>query len=208
MESGSAGEVQYERKLTLFTFLLAGAVIYHQSKLGDWEVLSLHAVVTLTAIWCLVRPSATDRLLLMLGAHFVSVVADMPLVVNHWLLLAFLELGLFVALGVGWARGEPWVRDRAALYRALAPVHPAGGGPRLRVRGAGEGQCGLPRPGGQLRRRDAGRSDQPGPDRDRHGLPRLGLRSTSRSRSSSRCRSSSRSERRGSRRFSSAAAST
>ena len=80
-------------------------MIFHQSKLGDWEVFSLHAVVTLTAIWCLVRPSATDRLLLML-AHLVSVVVDMPLVVNHWLCSAFLELGLFVALGVGWARAS------------------------------------------------------------------------------------------------------
>jgi hypothetical protein len=121
--SGAAApsEDQYERKFTLFTFLLAGAVIYHQSKLGDWEVFSLHAVVSLTAIWCLLRPSATDRLLLMLGAHLISVAVDMPVIVNHWLLLGILELGVFVALAVGWARGEPWVRNRAALYRALAP---------------------------------------------------------------------------------------
>ena len=46
---------------TLFAALLSAAVLFHQVQLGDWEVLSMHAVVSLAAIFCLLRPSDPRR---------------------------------------------------------------------------------------------------------------------------------------------------
>ena len=109
------------RQLALFSFLLGAAVLFHQSKLGDWEVFSHHAVVTLAAIWLMLRPSSLRRLVILLAVHLVSVVIDLPLVVNHWLLIAIASTGLFIALGVGRLRGAAWAREPGPMYRALAP---------------------------------------------------------------------------------------
>lgn len=114
-------EILAARRLTLFTFLFAGAIVFHQSKLGDWEVFSHHAVLVLVALWTMLRPSSMQRLLVLLGVHFVTIVMDLPLVVNHWLLVGMAELGLFIALGVGRLRGSAWATDRGALHLALEP---------------------------------------------------------------------------------------
>ena len=109
------------RRFTLFSFLLAAAIVFHQSKIGDWEVFSAQALVTLAALWTMLRPSSTTRLFVLMGAHLTSTAIDLPYVVNHWLLLAFAEVGILVALGVGSLRGATWARDRGAMYLALAP---------------------------------------------------------------------------------------
>lgn len=114
-------ETHASRRLTLFTFLFAGAIVFHQSKLGDWEVFSPHAVVTATALWTMLRPSSTVRLLALLGVHFVSILIDLPIVVNHWLLVGMAELGLFLALAYGRLRGARWAHDRGAMHLALEP---------------------------------------------------------------------------------------
>ena len=114
-------ETRAARRLTLFTFLFAGAIVFHQSKLGDWEVFSPHAVVTATALWTMLRPSSVNRLLILLAVHFASILIDLPLVVNHWLLVGMAELGLFVALAVGRVTGARWAHDRGAMHLALEP---------------------------------------------------------------------------------------
>ena len=109
------------RQLSIFAFLLAAAIVFHQQKLGNWEPVSLHSVVTLSALFVMLKPSSVPRLVAMLGIHLFSVVWDMPLVVNHWLLLGLAEAGLFVALAFGRATGREWARDAGAFYEALAP---------------------------------------------------------------------------------------
>jgi hypothetical protein len=106
----------------VFSFLLAAAIVWHQLRLSDWEILSLHSVVTLSALWTLLRPTSLPRFLFMLGAQLVATLEDLPLVVNHWLLLAMTGVALFGIVGMAAARRAPWVRDAGAVYRRVAPA--------------------------------------------------------------------------------------
>ena len=109
-------------QFAIFAFLLAMAVLFHQSRLGDWQPLSHHTLVSLTAIAVLVRPSSLHRLLVMLVVQLVSVAIDAPSVVNHWLLLALTTLGLGIALAAAAIRRRPWLSDTGEVFRRIAPV--------------------------------------------------------------------------------------
>jgi hypothetical protein len=121
---GGADPSAEDRSLqfSLFAFLLALAILFHQARLGDWEVLSAHLAVSLSAIFVLLRPSSVPRLLAMLAIQLVSMAIDMPLVVNHWLLLGLTTIGLGVALGVAAIRRRPWLSDSGEIYRRIAPA--------------------------------------------------------------------------------------
>lgn len=119
---GRGPEAEARPQFTVFAFLLALAVLFHQASLADWASLWPDAVVSLSAIAVLVRPSSVARLLAMLGVDMVAVALDLPAVSNHSLLLALTALGVFVALGVDAITRQPRLWDRGALYRRIAPV--------------------------------------------------------------------------------------
>jgi hypothetical protein len=109
-------------RLTLLSALLALAILFHQQQLDDWAVPSLGLLVTLAAALLLLRPSSRPRLLLLIVLHAVSVVADMPLVTNHWLLLFLAEVAAGVALVVGRLRRDRWAYDAGEVYLRVAPT--------------------------------------------------------------------------------------
>lgn len=109
-------------QFAVFAFLLALAVLFHQSRLGDWEVFSPHIVVSLSAIFVLLKPSSLRRFLLMLTVDLVVLTIDLPLVVNHWILLALTTIGLGAGLAVAAMRRAPWLSDPGQVYRRIAPV--------------------------------------------------------------------------------------
>jgi hypothetical protein len=109
-------------RMTLLAALLALAVLFHQQQLGSWSVPSLSLLLTVAAVWLLLRPQSVPRLALVLGLHVVTTVSDLPLVVNHWLLMLLAEVAILLALAVAAARRLPWVRDRGAVYQHVAPV--------------------------------------------------------------------------------------
>lgn len=105
----------------VFAFLLGAAVVFHQAKLDDWAIPSTGLAVTLAAVWLMLKPTSLPRFFGLLGLHAVTVLIDLPTVVNHWLLLFLAEVGLFVAVGVGRLQGRRWTSDAGELYEALAP---------------------------------------------------------------------------------------
>jgi hypothetical protein len=118
----AASDSNTGRQYTLFAALLSAAVLFHQVQLGDWEIFSLHAIVSLAAIFCLLRPSDPRRLLLLLSAHLVVVLVEMPFNVNHWLLLAFVDVTVLIAVGIGLLRRDRSALAPASLYRGIAPT--------------------------------------------------------------------------------------
>jgi hypothetical protein len=97
-------------------------VLFHQTRLGDWEVLSPHIAVSLSAILVLLKPSSIRRFLAMLIIDLVVLAIDLPLVVNHWLLLALTTLGLGVGRAHAAVRRAPWLSDPGEVYRHIAPA--------------------------------------------------------------------------------------
>jgi len=109
-------------QFSIFALLLALAILFHQTRLGDWELASSHMAVSLAAIFVLLRPSSPVRVFAMLAIQLVSLLIDMPNVVNHWLLLGLTTVGLAAGLGLAAVRRWPWLSDPSELYRRVAPV--------------------------------------------------------------------------------------
>lgn len=108
-------------QFAMLAFLLAAAVLFHQALLGDWEVLSPHALVTLAALWTLFRPHSVRRFFLLLTAVVGAWAVDMPAVSNHWMLMGLAIVGAFIALGWGAIRSERDLFEPGALFVRLAP---------------------------------------------------------------------------------------
>lgn len=110
------------RHFAIFSFLFAMAVLYHQARLSDWEVLSIHALLTLSALFLLVKPSSVRRFVLVAVALFLDWADHMPVVVNHLWVVAVFGAALLIAMAVALARGLDWPRDGGELYRRFGPV--------------------------------------------------------------------------------------
>lgn len=109
-------------QFAIFAFLLALAILFHQARLGDWEVLSPHLAVSLAAILVLLRPSSPLRFFAMLAIQLLSLLIDMPEAVNHWLLLGLTTVGLAGGLALAALRRRDWLSDPGEIYRRVAPV--------------------------------------------------------------------------------------
>jgi hypothetical protein len=114
---GTAG-----RRFTIFSFLFAAAALFHQARLEDFSSVFPDLAVSIAAIALLVRPSSTARFLVLLALEAAAVATDLPAVVNHSLFVALTAVGVFVAVGAGVLTRQPWLGDRGALFRRLAPV--------------------------------------------------------------------------------------
>jgi len=122
VESPRVPAADARAQFAVFSFLLALAILFHQSILGDWEVLSAQMAVSLAAIFVLLRPSSAPRFFAMLAIQLVSLLIDMPNVVNHWLLLGLTTVGLATGFVLAAVRRRDWLSDSGEIYRRVAPV--------------------------------------------------------------------------------------
>lgn len=83
---------------TLFAFMWCAAILFHQLFQGRFGVLDGTSLLTFVALWGLMRPASLPRFALVLAIHLAVVVAEMPVVVNHWLLMGATSLGLLLYL--------------------------------------------------------------------------------------------------------------
>lgn len=107
---------------TIFSLLFAAAVLFHQNRLSDWELVSVHAAVSLVALWALLKPSSLPRFTTLLVVLVVDWAVHMPVVVNHLWAVAVVGGAVAVGMGIGLLRGHDWPRDRGGVYARLAPV--------------------------------------------------------------------------------------
>lgn len=110
------------RRFTIFSFLFAAAALFHQARLEDFSSVFPDLAVSIAAIALLIRPSSTARFLVLLALEAAAVATDLPAVGNHSLFVALTAVGVFVAVGAGALTRQPWLGDRGALFRRLAPV--------------------------------------------------------------------------------------
>lgn len=83
---------------TLFAFLWCAAILFHQLFQGHFAVLDGASALTFAALWGLLRPASLPRFAVVLAIHPAVVVAEMPVVSNHWILMGATSLGLLVYL--------------------------------------------------------------------------------------------------------------
>ncbi len=104
----------------LFALAFAVSLIFHQLWWEGFEVLSVHFLVVLAALWSILRPTSVARFLAMLAAKVLSVALDMPEVGSHTLLV--LVSGACVLAYVAWT-SLPTRRlpDPGALFERIAP---------------------------------------------------------------------------------------
>lgn len=88
-------EPNLEKQFQTFAFLMACGVLFHQSILSDWEPFSHHMLPSLAAIVVVTRPWSIVTFLVMIAMHLVSVLIDLPYVVNHWIFVGVLDIGIF-----------------------------------------------------------------------------------------------------------------
>jgi hypothetical protein len=111
-----------QRHFAIFSFLFAMAVLFHQARLSDWEVVSVHAVLTLAALGLALKPASVLRFAALATALIVDWAVHMPVVVNHLWAVAVFCVGLVVAAGAALLRGRSWPRDGGELYARFGPV--------------------------------------------------------------------------------------
>ena len=110
------------RHFAIFSLLFAMAVLFHQARLSDWEVFSVHALLSLAALWLLLRPASVVRFSVLAVAVVLDWAVHMPVVVNHVWAVAVFCLGLLVAVGIALLRGRSWPADGGELYTRFAPL--------------------------------------------------------------------------------------
>ena len=119
--TGPTRDGQQAAQLSVFAFLLAVGILLHQT-LTDWTFVSHSSVVALAAIWVLARPSSLVRFLTLVAAQLAAFAVEIPFVVNHWMLLAIMGVSMLLCAAVAVRPGQGSVANRAAFYRAAAPV--------------------------------------------------------------------------------------
>ena len=104
----------------LFAFLFALSLVLHQLWWHGFEVLSVHFLVIVAALWTAQRPTSVGRFLTMIAAEVLSVSLDMPDVGSHTLLV--LVSGASVLAYVGWTTlATRRLPDAGTLFERIAP---------------------------------------------------------------------------------------
>ena len=125
MDASATTAVRPRRERThfaIFSLLFAVAVLIHQARLSDWEVVSIHALLSLAALWLLVRPTSVVRFATVAVLLALDVADQMPTLVNHLWVTGVFGGAVAVAMGVALLRERAWARDGGELYARFAPV--------------------------------------------------------------------------------------
>ncbi len=107
----------------LFGFFAAAfalSLILHQLRWFGFEVLSVHFLVILAALWTILRPTSVARFLTMIGAEVFSVALDMPDVGSHTLLVLVSSACMLSYAGWTTLRTRR-LPDAGALFERIAP---------------------------------------------------------------------------------------
>jgi len=106
-------------RIAVFSVLWALAALFHlaggASVAPTWSKLAL----VLTAGLVLWRPGAVVPLGLLAAAGIVVAWEEAPVLGNHWLLAALVDLAILLSIAVGWMRGR--LLDRVDLAERLFP---------------------------------------------------------------------------------------
>lgn len=108
--------------LRTFAFIFALASLFHHAILSTWaNVFAVHSLVTVAAVWVLLKPSSMLRLFTLVGATAFFWWWHLPVVVNHTMTLGLLFISIVVCMAYMKAKGQsPF--DGGALWRTIAPV--------------------------------------------------------------------------------------
>lgn len=112
----------FDRQFSIFAFLMACGILFHQSILSDWNPFSHHILVSLTAIVVLTRPKSLVTFLVMIATHFASVVIDLPYVVNHWIFVGVMDVAILLIALTHWFQHRFSRYTGGELLQVLAPV--------------------------------------------------------------------------------------
>ncbi len=112
----------FGRQFSIFAFLMACGVLFHQSILSDWHPFSHHILPSLAAIVVLSRPKSLAAFLVMIAAHLISVVVDLPYVVNHWIFVGVLDVAILLIAAVLFLQQRSSRLTGGELIEVLAPV--------------------------------------------------------------------------------------
>ncbi|MGI9591403.1 MAG: hypothetical protein ACR2P8_08545 [Myxococcota bacterium] len=86
------------RRFQVFAFLWCSATLLHQLYQGRLLVLDATAPLSFAALYAIARPSSLARFALLLAIQLVTVLWELPRVVNHWLLMGVTSVGLLIVL--------------------------------------------------------------------------------------------------------------
>jgi hypothetical protein len=110
-----------ERALTVFAVLWGFAALFHQAGYPQRAFGASALLVTLPALWLIVKPSSLPRLVTMAVLQVVHVLRVGPAnVSNHWVFTFFVNLTLLATIGYLVARRRGV--SRADCFRFFAPV--------------------------------------------------------------------------------------
>ncbi|MGH3870102.1 MAG: hypothetical protein ACRDSR_01085 [Pseudonocardiaceae bacterium] len=121
--TASAGDT-----LTLFAYLWAVAAIFHvlgpsgratQIVANPTTLGISHVLLAICAIWLLARPTRNIPLLLVAGLGLITAGLEAPILGNHWLVAAFVNLALLLCVLVTTRAGGI---DRTRLAEVLLPL--------------------------------------------------------------------------------------
>ncbi len=127
--TGPSGRTE---RFGLLSLLLAVALILHQLWWGGFEVLSVHGLVVLVALWALLAPTSVPRFLAMLATEVTALALDMPALGSHTVLVLVCGTCLLVDTGATALRarrmptpGELFERAAPFLRTGLIVVYAA-----------------------------------------------------------------------------------
>jgi hypothetical protein len=108
--------------LRIFTFMWAVAVLFHQASYNLWVQEPSDWLLTVAALFTVLRPSSLARLTGLLVAQVWATWEKMPEISNHWLLAFVMALTMLLALAVAKVRARSGAIDRAQVYLDIAPA--------------------------------------------------------------------------------------
>jgi hypothetical protein len=106
----------------VFSFLWAGATLFHIASLYRWGDSIDEFLLGAAAVAVLARPSSVRRLLVLATLQVYVVGLELPGVANHWLLAAFVNLTILHAWVTLVVRGRSFVVTPGRLLRTFAPL--------------------------------------------------------------------------------------
>lgn len=107
--------------LWLFAFLWAVAHGYHEAKWSQWLSTPSDFAVGVAVALVLLRPSSIRRLALLATMQLLNLAVALPYAPNHWLIVAFVNLALLVALASAYLTTRGSV-DPSDVWRRFAPA--------------------------------------------------------------------------------------
>jgi hypothetical protein len=108
-----------DRRLAVFAFLWAAAVLLHQLYQGRLLLLDATAPLSFAALYALLRPASPGRLALLAALQLATLLWELPRVSNHWLLMGVVNLGLLIVLLPALRSGRA---DDVPVDAVLGPV--------------------------------------------------------------------------------------